>query len=358
MAGQDPLLVAQVRVQYCEWLLTCRGSILPSNGDNLEHLSQALVSLSTYRPPATPQPPTLTAQPAKHSSQSSRSPRSASARAGTPGRKVSATSVAAHAEAIIEGVQGARRLDEAVRVCVLWSIIAKDPPTRLQWLLHGATCATKMASASFDAILAMDAAADCKSAQQSSGKSEGGAHPSLVADTGADDAGESAHKYEKVAFVAPESLQDWLLFSMSTAQLDKVLKEAARCKESAGDTADNPTERKGVQTMKRQPTRTALTAPDGAGGWAASQNSFTDETLHCVHRTFAWLNKLREELQQHTCAAHCLPLMWLQVLLCAWTSGRDGACVMLSELSNCLQRLGLSHQAQSCQLLVGMYLLC
>ena len=354
MAGQDPVLCAQVRVQYCEWLLTCRGSILPCNGDNIEHLSQALLDLSTYTPPATPQQ--LTAQPSKPLSQASRGARGTSARAGAPGRKVSVKSVVAHAEDIVNGVQGARHLDEVIRVCILWSILTKDPVKRLEWLLHAARCAAKMAVAALTAMLAENApeVPHSASAQPGTEQGEGGACPN-PADSGSGAAVESSDADKAAAFAAPNSLRDWLLFSLSPAQLDKILKATAdsRALELAG--VDRSAEQKGVQNTQGRPARVGVEASEGP---SAPRDSFTAEAIRSVDRTCNWLKRLREELQQHACAAHCLPVMWLRVLLCAQTSGRGGACVGLFELSNWLQQLGLSHQAESCRSLAGVPLVC
>lgn len=349
MAGQDPLLSAHVRVQYCEWLLTCRGSILPCNGDNLGHLSQALLSLSTYSPPGTPQK--VTPQASKHSSQSSRGARGSSARAGAPGRKVSAACVVGHAEAIIHGVQGARRLDEAIRVCLLWSILAKGSVNRLQWLLHAARCAAKMAAAAFDTMLTDDEKAEpaCTNVQQGNDQGDNEVDTSL-AEASAGGAVETANTDKVAAFAAPRSLRDWLLFSMSAAQLQKVLDATAQCQVLQSSAENGSSEHKGAQYSPGRPARQGLKTSEGSG---VSRDSFTTEAIHSVDRTYTWLTRLKEELQQHACVAHCLPVMWLQVLLCAQTSGRCGACVVISELSNWLQQLGLSHQAESCQILVG-----
>jgi hypothetical protein len=357
MASQDPLLSAKVHVQYCEWLLTCRGSILPSNGDNLEHLCKALLSLSTYHPPVSPQVPTGTPQPSKHSSMSSRStPKSVSTRRSTASRKVSAAVVLAHADSIVEGVQGARHLDEAVRVCVLWSFVAQDSSTRLQWLLHGANCASKMATAALDAILAENAqSATAQADSKSTVPGSAGDDPKQAKmDSSGGVADIAAQKSEKAPFKAPTSLQEWLLFCMSRGQLDKGLAEAAQSKNSREKNAASLSSSTSphIRPSKRSLPSSVVTACERP----TSRDSFTVEGLHCFDHTFAWLKRLRDELEQHACVAQCLPLMWLQVLLSARTSGRHGVCVMLAELANWQQRLGLSHQARSCRLLAGMSL--
>lgn len=265
-----------------------------------------------------------------------------------------AKSVATHAQDIIQGVLGARRLDEAVRVCLLWSFVAKKPDARFQWLLFGATCATKMATATLAAILGeKENLEPVNDSRPSSRDIEPGTDPD-VATEGADSGHAHAQKAASEPFHAPKSLRDWLLFSMSETQLDKVLGEVVH--NTAPEVASKRQEHHQAQlSTQNNITDVVRQAPSGAIS-AAAADSFTVQPLHCSERTFTWLCKLIEELQKHGCAVQCLPVLWLQVLLCAQTSGRDGAVTMLFKLSDWLQKLGLFHQAKRIQELVGMVL--
>jgi hypothetical protein len=363
LAAQDPLLCAQVHLQCCEWLCTREGP-LSQHAAALEHLAHAAHALcgggvlagvlpegSCSAHASTPQSTGwLQSASMPHSAgQLGPPPRHQSAGSGSGTPEPLAAVMERLSHLVPAAVCGAPQLDEAVRVCTLWSLLATTASARLQWALHAQACATRMAASALHTVLApppmaavaavdaADATPACNApADDATPASRPGSTPAVPA----------------APFATPASLNQWLALTLSPKQLHTLSDgpHGTGCNSPAAPGLSGAA--KSVADAK---AAAAHAGKDAVPGHVAhpAKDSFTVHPLHCAHRSLAWLSVLCQQLLELSCMAQCVPVMWLQVALAARCIGRPAADALLAELANLLQQLGLSKQALQCSALAG-----